>query len=90
MHAIDYRHLSPAERLDLMGEIRDSIEADHLLLTAKRTAELNRCVAILDEHLHEGRDGYIVLADLSRPFWLKHVDIIPPAEAEFAAGCDFS
>jgi putative addiction module component (TIGR02574 family) len=68
MPAIDYSHLTPAEKLDLIGEIWDSIEADAIPLTEAQAAELDHRVAILDAYPHEGRDGYEVLADLRRRF----------------------
>ena len=68
MPAIDYSHLSATERLDLIGEIWDSIEAEAIPLTPAQVAELDRRVAMLAETPDDGRDAYEVLADLRRRY----------------------
>ena len=63
MPAIDYSHMTPTEKLDLIGEIWDSIEADDIPLTAEQAAELDRRLATLDEDIEQGQDAYEVLAE---------------------------
>jgi len=63
MPTLDYSHLSPAERLDLIGEIWDSIDADDIPLTADQAAELDRRVAGLDANPEVGHDARDVLAE---------------------------
>jgi putative addiction module component (TIGR02574 family) len=65
MPAIDYSHLSPTERLELIGEIWDSIEADHIPLSAEQATELDRRYATLDEDIKQGRDALEVYRDLT-------------------------
>ena len=66
MPSVDFRHLSPQERIDLIGEIWDSIEAEAVPLTPAQTAELDRRLETLDEDIKHGRDARDVLADLRR------------------------
>ncbi len=68
MPTIDYSHLSARERLDLIGEIWDSIEADAIPLTEAQAAEIDRRLVMVTENPQDGRDGYEVLADLRRRF----------------------
>jgi putative addiction module component (TIGR02574 family) len=68
MPAIDYSHMTPSEKLDLIDEIWDSIETDDIPLTEAQAAEIDRRIAMLDENPRDGRDGYEVLADLRRRF----------------------
>lgn len=68
MAAINYSHMTPAEKLDLIGEIWDSIEAESVPLTDAQAVELDRRLAMLNETPQDGRDGYEVLADLRRRF----------------------
>jgi putative addiction module component (TIGR02574 family) len=63
MTGIDYSHLSPAERLDLIGEIWDSIDAEAIPLTDAQAAELDRRVAMLDANPQQGHDAREVLAE---------------------------
>ena len=63
---VDFSHLSPQERLDLIGEIWDSLEAQHVPLTAAQEAELDRRIATIDEDMKHARSGEEVLADLRR------------------------
>jgi putative addiction module component (TIGR02574 family) len=44
--------LSPIERLDLIGQLWDSLADDQVLLTTDQTAELDRRLATLD---HDGK-----------------------------------
>jgi putative addiction module component (TIGR02574 family) len=65
MTSIDYSHLSPGERLDLIGEIWDSIEADYIPLAADQAAELDRRYATLDEDIKQGKDAFAVYKELT-------------------------
>jgi putative addiction module component (TIGR02574 family) len=65
MPAINYSHLSSAERLELIGEIWDCIEANHIPLTAEQAAELDRCYATLDQDIKRGRNAFEVCSDLT-------------------------
>jgi putative addiction module component (TIGR02574 family) len=66
MPILDYKHLSPKERLDLIGEIWDSIEADHIPLTSAQVTELDRRAAMLDEDMKDARSADVMLSDLRR------------------------
>jgi putative addiction module component (TIGR02574 family) len=68
MPSIDFRHLSARERIDLIGEIWDSIEADAVPLTAAQEAELDRRLVTLDEDIKQGREAGEVLAELRRRY----------------------
>jgi putative addiction module component (TIGR02574 family) len=65
---IDYRHLSPQERLDLISEIWDSIEGEQVPLSPAQTAELDRRIAALDEDMKRARNATAVLSDLRRRY----------------------
>jgi putative addiction module component (TIGR02574 family) len=65
MPRIDYSHLSTRERLDLIGEIGDSIEAETVPLTLAQAAEIDRRLETLDEDIKQGRDAYGVFSDLT-------------------------
>ena len=66
MSAIDFSHLSPQERLDLIGELWDSLDGDPAPLTLAQKAEVDRRLATLDRDIEQGRDAFEVLADLRR------------------------
>ena len=68
MPSIDYRHMTPTEKIDLIGEIWDSIEAEAIPLTAAQEAELDRRLETLDEDIKHGRDASDVSADLRRRY----------------------
>jgi putative addiction module component (TIGR02574 family) len=51
MTTIDFSHLSPEERLDLIGEIWDSLEAEHVPLTPEQAAEIDRRLKTADADL---------------------------------------
>jgi putative addiction module component (TIGR02574 family) len=46
--------LTPPERLTLISQLWDSLEDDHLPLTAAQRGELDRRLATLDEDRREG------------------------------------
>lgn len=68
MPIIDFSHLSTEQRLDLIGELCDSIDHDAVPLTEAQAAEIDRRLAMLDEEPGEGRDAFEVLADLRRRY----------------------
>jgi putative addiction module component (TIGR02574 family) len=63
MPTIDFSHLSPQERLDLIGEIWDSIEAGQVPLSRAQEVEIEHRLATLDEDIKHARDADAVLAD---------------------------
>jgi putative addiction module component (TIGR02574 family) len=64
MTTIDIESLSPQERLDLIGQLWDSLDANDVQLTAAQAAELDRRLETLDEDIKDGRDAGDVLAEL--------------------------
>lgn len=68
MPTIDFSHLSPEERLDLISEIWESLEADHVPLTPAQEAEIDRRLATLDEDIKHARDADVVITDLRRRY----------------------
>jgi putative addiction module component (TIGR02574 family) len=65
MPTLDFSHLTPAEKLDLIGEIRDSLDAEHIPLSPEQAAELDRRYATLDEDIKNGRDAFATYDDLT-------------------------
>jgi putative addiction module component (TIGR02574 family) len=68
MTTIDIESLSPQERLDLIGQLWDSLDANDVQLTAAQAAELDRRLETLDEDIKDGRDAGDVLAELRRRY----------------------
>lgn len=68
MPSIDFSHLSPEERLDLISEIWESLEAVDVPLTPAQEAEIDRRLATLDEDIKLGRDADVVVTDLRRRY----------------------
>jgi putative addiction module component (TIGR02574 family) len=66
MAAIDFSHLSPQERLDLIGELWDSLSSAAVPVTPAQKAEIKRRLETLDQDIANGRDAAEVLADLRR------------------------
>jgi len=58
----DYRKLSPEERLDLIGEIWDSLDQEPLPLSPELQAELGRRLADLERNPSDARPAAEVLA----------------------------
>ncbi len=65
MPAPAYAHLTPAEKLDLIGELWDSIEAKHIPLTPEQATELDHRYATLDDDAKQARDALAVFNDLT-------------------------
>ena len=68
MTMIDIESLSPQERLDLIGQLWDSLDANDVQLTAAQAAELDRRLETLDEDIKDGQDAGDVLAELRRRY----------------------
>ena len=64
MARIDITHLSPQERLDLIGELWDSLDVDTVPLTSAQAAELGRRRSTLDADIENGDDAHDVIAEL--------------------------
>lgn len=65
MAIMDFSHLSTEQRLDLIGELWDSIEADAVPLTEAQAAEIDRRLATLDEDIKQGKDAFAVYDELT-------------------------
>jgi putative addiction module component (TIGR02574 family) len=65
MTILDFSHLTPQQRLDLIGELWESLEAEPIPLTPEQTAELDRRYATLDEDIKHGRDAFAVYDELT-------------------------
>jgi putative addiction module component (TIGR02574 family) len=68
MTTIDIESLSPQERLDLIGQLWDSLDANDVQLTTAQAAELDRRLETLDEDIKDGQDAGDVLAELRRRY----------------------
>lgn len=54
MTTFDFSHLTPQQRLDLIGELWDSLDHDAVPLTPAQAAEIDRRRATLDEDIKHG------------------------------------
>ena len=52
---IDFSHLSPAERLQLVEELWDSLTPEEIPITAEQARELRRREALHEADPHRGR-----------------------------------
>jgi putative addiction module component (TIGR02574 family) len=68
MAAIDYSQMTAAEKLDLIAELCNSIEADAVPLTPAQAAEIERRLATLDEDSKQSRPAAAVSADLRKRY----------------------
>lgn len=68
MTTIDIESLTPQERLDLIGQLWDSLDSNDVQLTPAQAAELDRRLETLDEDIKDGRDAGDVLAELRRRY----------------------
>jgi putative addiction module component (TIGR02574 family) len=66
MTMIDITRLSPQERLDLIGQLWDSLEAEDVPLTPAQEAELGQRLATLDEDEAQGTAWEKIEAELDR------------------------
>ncbi|MGC2620119.1 MAG: addiction module protein [Acidobacteriaceae bacterium] len=58
--------LTPPERLELISQLWDSLESEHLPLTAAQQDELDRRLATLDADRHKGITWAILKAQLEQ------------------------
>jgi len=65
MTIFDFSHLTAQQRLELIGELWDSIEAEDIPLSPEQVAELDRRYATLDQDIKEGRDAFAIYDDLT-------------------------
>jgi putative addiction module component (TIGR02574 family) len=63
---IDFSHLSPQERLELIGELWDSLDDQAFEVTPELAAELDRRLDELRRNPDAGRSWEEVRADLGR------------------------
>jgi putative addiction module component (TIGR02574 family) len=66
MATLDISRLTPKERLDLIGELWDSLSAEDVQLTPAQEAELNRRLASFDEDIRGAIPWEEIDADLGR------------------------
>ena len=66
MATLDISHLTPKERLDLIGELWDSLSAADVRLSPAHEAELNRRLATFDEDRREAVPWEDIEAELDR------------------------
>lgn len=64
--AIDFSHLTPAERIQLAEDLWDSLPAEALPLTAAQSAELRRRREALQADSNPGQDWEDALGDIER------------------------
>lgn len=68
MATFDFSHLTPAQRLDLIGELWGSLEARDVPLTPAQAAEIERRLATVDEDIRQGIDADALEAELDRRY----------------------
>lgn len=68
MPILDYSHLTARERLDLIEEIWESIDADAVPLTTAQEAELARRLETFDEDIKQGTIWEDFEAELDRRY----------------------
>lgn len=64
MGILDFSHLSTEQRLDLIGELCESLEATRISVSPAQRAEIRRRVSTLNTDIAAGREARDVLADL--------------------------
>ena len=68
MSSFDFSRLSPEQRLTLIGELWESLDADTVKLTQAQKDELDRRLVTLDADIRQGRDASDIIADLEQRF----------------------
>ncbi len=68
MAILDFSHLTPQQRIDLIGELCDSLDAVAVPLTAAQEAELDRRLATLDDDIKGGIDAEALEAELNHRY----------------------
>ena len=68
MASLAFHHLSPEERLALIGELWDSLDAEDIPLTDAQRAEIDCRLATLDNDVAEGQSAEQVVIEFSRRY----------------------
>lgn len=68
MTILDFSHLTTERRLDLIGELWDSIGHSRIPLTPAQVTEIERRLATLDEDIKHGVDADALEAELDRRY----------------------
>ena len=68
MPAIDISHLSSQERLDLIGQLCDSLDAEGVPLSAAQEAEIKRRLQTLEQDIKEGMTWEAIEAELDQRY----------------------
>ncbi len=68
MTAFDIDQLSPQERIDLIGRLWDSLDAEAVGLTPAQQAELERRLATRADDVRDARPADEVLTELRRRY----------------------
>jgi putative addiction module component (TIGR02574 family) len=66
MTIFDFRHLTPQQRLDLIGELWESLDHDAVPLAPAQAAEIDRRRATLDDDIKHGMTAVESIALLER------------------------
>ena len=65
MPVLDFSHLTPEQRLQLIDELWDSLDPDTIPLTKAQEAEVRRRLATLDEDVKQGKTWEEFRAELA-------------------------
>jgi putative addiction module component (TIGR02574 family) len=68
MSIIDFSHLTPQQRLALIGELWGSLDAESVPLTPGQVAEIERRLDTVDEDIKHGIDADELEAELDRRY----------------------
>jgi putative addiction module component (TIGR02574 family) len=68
MTNIDISHMTDAEKLDLIGELWESLNPDAVTLTEAQNAEIDRRLETLAEDMKQGIDADELEAELDRRY----------------------
>ncbi|MDR3518108.1 MAG: addiction module protein [Azospirillaceae bacterium] len=66
MPTLDFSHLTTEQRLELIGELCDSIDHDAVRLTEAQAAEIEHRLATVDDDIKHGIDAEALEAELDR------------------------
>ena len=65
MAILDFSHLTARQRLELIGELWDSLGPGDVPLPPAQAAEIDRRLATLDRDIDRGQDDFAVYDELS-------------------------
>lgn len=68
MTILDFHHLTPDQRLELIGELWDSLDPNAIRLTSTQEAELDRRLASFSEDIKHAIDAEILEAELDHRY----------------------